>query len=96
MVAVALKALVDRWPLDRALAATRIHHGGIPDTVFVEHGAAEGTLEALAKRGHRVDQVTAIGRVNAIHCPDGARRSPDLCQVFADRRGYGLATSADR
>lgn len=96
MVSVALKALVDRWPLDRALAATRIHHGGVPDAVFVEHGAADRTLEALAKRGHRIVQVTAIGRVNAIHCPDGARRSPDLCQIFADRRGYGLATFADR
>lgn len=34
------------------------------------------------------------GRVNGIHCPQGAREEPDLCRFAADPAGHGLATSA--
>ena len=35
-------------------------------------------------------------RVNAVHCPDGAKRRPALCRFGADPRGFGHAVSAER
>lgn len=36
----------------------------------------------------------AAGRAGLIHCPTGARESPDSCRFAADPAGHGLAVSA--
>ena len=36
----------------------------------------------------------AAGRAGLIHCPTGARESPDSCRFAADPTGHGLAVSA--
>jgi gamma-glutamyltranspeptidase/glutathione hydrolase len=46
-----------------AVAAPRLHHQWLPDEVRVEHGFAEGTLDALRAKGHRI--VEPMGQTSA-------------------------------
>ena len=55
---------------------------------FGGESALDRTLSALPGEG------SSSGRVNIIHCPEGARREPGTCRFQADPRGHGLATSA--
>jgi gamma-glutamyltranspeptidase/glutathione hydrolase len=56
-VAQAIQHVVDdRMPIDRALAAPRLHHNLFPDVVHVEpHGIDAATAKALEQRGHKLD-----------------------------------------
>jgi gamma-glutamyltranspeptidase / glutathione hydrolase len=49
--------LIDHhMPIDRAIAATRVHHQYLPDTTFVEPpGLEASTMEALATLGHHLE-----------------------------------------
>jgi len=85
-------ALLDEMPLRDALAASRLHHGGIPDVVLTEPDFDAAIRDSLGRRGHRVVEVPEIGRVNAVHCPGGVPRSPETCVFATDRRGFGLAS----
>ena len=49
-----------------AVAAPRIHHQWLPDTIDVETGLSVDTLRLLAGRGHRVVARGTFGNVNAI------------------------------
>ena len=88
---VLLALLEDERPLATALAAPRLHVGGEADLLVVEPTIAAAARSALAQRGHRVVEVPAIGRVNAVHCPDGLPRAPQSCRFASDRRGFGIA-----
>jgi gamma-glutamyltranspeptidase / glutathione hydrolase len=51
-----LHVLDDHMPLDRALAAPRIHHNLFPDAIRVEpQGLEASTARALEARGHRIE-----------------------------------------
>jgi gamma-glutamyltranspeptidase / glutathione hydrolase len=91
LVNVALRALIDKRPLDEAMDAQRLHAEGVPaDTVFVESGV-QPRPPGLVERGYKIVPVPVIGRVNAISCPDGIKDTPESCAFRADRRGFGLA-----
>jgi len=46
----------DHMPVDRAIAAPRLHHNLFPDVVHVEPGGMEAaTAQALQARGHQLD-----------------------------------------
>ena len=85
-------ALLDGLPLRDAMGASRLHHGGIPDIVFTEPDFGVVLRDSLSRRGHQVVKIPEIGRVNAVHCPGGAPRSPETCVFDTDRRGFGLAS----
>ena len=87
---VLLALLEDERPLAAALAAPRLHVGGEADLLAVEPAIAAAARSALAERGHQVVEVPAIGRVNALHCPDGLPRTPESCRFASDRRGFGI------
>ena len=93
---VLLELLDGERPLGAALAAPRLHRGGAPDGLTVEPALDAAARSALAKRGHRAVEVAAIGRVNAIHCPDGLPRSPESCRYASDPRGFGIAAGGSR
>jgi gamma-glutamyltranspeptidase/glutathione hydrolase len=45
----------DKMPVDRAIAASRIHHNLFPDAIWVEpNGLEASTAKALTARGHRL------------------------------------------
>jgi gamma-glutamyltranspeptidase / glutathione hydrolase len=53
--------------LPDAVAAPRMHHQGLPDTIRVEHGGfTEGTLDSLRALGHAVGPRDVTGDVQAI------------------------------
>ena len=56
-VAQAIVQVLDyRMPIDRALAAPRIHHNLFPDVIRVEpQGMEASTARALEARGHRIE-----------------------------------------
>ena len=93
---VLLELLDGERPLGAALAAPRLHRGGAPDGLTVEPALDAAARSALAERGHRVVEVAAIGRVNAIHCPDGLPRSPESCRYASEPRGFGIAAGGSR
>ena len=83
IMAQALTDVLDEGvSLDDAVRRVRVHHPGLPHVVFAEGEAGE----ALAQRGHAVEAVADIGRVLAIHCPDGLRNAPNSCVAVTDPR----------
>ena len=77
----------------QALARPRLHHGGIPDRVWLEPGVPPATRAALENKGHRVGQAPEIGRANVVHCSGGLESKPKTCTFDSDKRGFGMAVS---
>ncbi len=88
-------ALLEGAALRQAVRAPRMHHGGIPDSVLTEPDFPADGQANLEQRGHTVGTVQEIGRINAIHCPGGAPRSPETCIFESDPRGFGLASGGE-
>lgn len=84
---IVLNTLVYKMPVDKAVAAPRLHHQWLPDVVMVESfGFDTLTLEELRRRGHTLRDRSGWGNAMAI------TRSPDgLLQGAADPRGDGAA-----
>ena len=95
LLGVAVATLVGGKPLEEAMQAPRLHHGGAPDLVYFEQGYDRDRLGALTGRGHRVGATRALGRVNAAFCSGALPLKPETCTVRTDPRGFGLAASAD-
>lgn len=89
LVQVLLSTLEDDTPLDKALAAPRVHHSGNPDIAFGEAGEYALDGAPLSKRGHEVKNVPMPSRVNAFRCASG-NPSFEKCRVGVDPRGNGL------
>ena len=50
-----------------AMAAPRLHHQALPDTLRMEpHGFDRSAIAALTARGHAVGLISNVGLVNAI------------------------------
>lgn len=92
---IAHAMLDDKEPLEKAIAAPRVHHHGSPDVTYVESAAPRSIIEALETRGHKVKTTPVLGRVNILVCPGGLDKQPGSCQVATDPRGPGLAAAAD-
>ena len=88
-LAAMLLAVIDGGrSLDEAVVAPRVHHDGASDRLFVEPATAAAVRAELDSTGHRVIEVPVLGRVNAIHCPEGVSRDPRSCRTVSDRRRY--------
>jgi gamma-glutamyltranspeptidase / glutathione hydrolase len=71
--------VLDGAPLDRAIAAPRIHHQWRPDRVFVEPDLDAETRRALEQRGHPIAEFEEIGAVQAVgRVPGGFAGAADL------------------
>lgn len=88
---VMLRALQLDDDLETAVGAPRVHHMGVPNVVWHEPELPEERKQSLSARGHQLREVPHFGRLNAISCPRGVRRRPELCQAQSDPRGFGLA-----
>ena len=84
-VAEAKQSLAD------AEAAPRFHHNGSPDLVYTESIDRSQSESSLTQRGHQIQQIDSIGRVNAIWCPKSLQRDSSSCSADADPRAFGLA-----
>lgn len=84
---VILHVLVYEMPVEKAVAAPRLHHQWLPDAVMVEaFGFDTLTLAELRRRGHTLRERPGWGNAMAI------TRSPNgLLQGAADPRGEGAA-----
>jgi gamma-glutamyltranspeptidase/glutathione hydrolase len=83
---VLLRVVDGGAPLDRAVAAPRLHHQWVPDRIDVERGAfPPDVLLALFDRGHGLRPRDPMGNVQAIAI-DGPR-----LHAVADPRGWGRA-----
>jgi len=86
-LATVLLALIDdERPLGEAVTSPRVHVKRAADSVTVEPWLDAATRAELEARGHRVVEVPVIGRVNAIHCPDGVSREATSCRDRSDGR----------
>ena len=82
-----LNVLAFGMTMQEAVNAKRLHHQWLPDKVLVEEGALNGrTRKKLRKMGHVLEEVPAVGRVNAVLVlPDGQ------LEGAADPRGEDMA-----
>lgn len=78
-----------------AVAAPRSYSSGDPDVAVIEAAMPAAERAALGSRGHAVDEVQSIGRVNGFYCPRGLPRTVQVCQFAKDPRSFGLAVSSD-
>lgn len=70
---------------EEAVQAARLHHQWLPDMSFYEAGYPSTTLDSLRRRGHRLQQRDAIGRVELIQVKqEGGSR---WLEAVADSRG---------
>ncbi len=92
LVAVLLHVLVEGRPIEQAIAAPRLHHGGMPDYVLHEPQVSSAALEALRARGHELVKSPGLGRVNGFYCVEGVIDADQGCAVAGDPRGWGLST----
>ncbi|MBM4359789.1 MAG: gamma-glutamyltransferase [Deltaproteobacteria bacterium] len=61
------RALLDHGvPIDAAVAAPRVHHQWLPDTLVAEEANPPALLDALRERGHAVELRPRIGNANVI------------------------------
>ncbi|MGH6881676.1 gamma-glutamyltransferase [Hypericibacter sp.] len=74
-----------------AEAAPRFHHNGSPDIVYTESLDRSQSDNSLTQRGHQIQEIDSIGRVNAIWCPKSLQRDSSSCSADADPRAFGLA-----
>jgi gamma-glutamyltranspeptidase/glutathione hydrolase len=88
---VFLATVAAKQPLVQAIAAHRLHHNGLPDTVFYEPGTTAAVLQSLTGRGHQLQQAPILGRVQVVWCPKSISSDTNSCEVAADPRGDGLA-----
>ncbi|MCH8237779.1 MAG: gamma-glutamyltransferase [Proteobacteria bacterium] len=98
LVAVTANTLMGRIEesLEKALAAKRVHNGGVPDLTYYEQGLDAATVKNLTRRGHRLSSTPAIGLVNALFCPSGIPiKERASCSIRNDPRGFGLASGAE-
>ena len=87
------RALIDYdMPLDRAVAAARIHHQWLPDRVIVEPGLAPAVLDDLRSRGHEVIE-TRRGRIGHANCIEVDPATGMLRAVADVARGGGEAAA---
>jgi gamma-glutamyltranspeptidase/glutathione hydrolase len=96
LVNVAARTVLAEEPLDQAIAARRVHHGGNPDLTYHEPGVDAQILQGLRAKGHRIAATRNLGLVNAVSCPGGLPREPETCAVRTDPRGSGFAVSLER
>ncbi len=84
---VALNHLVLGQPLEQAVAAPRIHHQGLPDTLRSEESTPLGatSLDALIALGHTHELISNVAVVQAIAIQREGRRS--LIAVSDPRKG---------
>ena len=92
LAAVLLAVLDDERSLGEAVLKPRVHYDGVSDRLVVEPPIGSAVRAELEARGHRVVEVPVIGRVNAIHCPDGVSRDPRSCHTASDRRRFSVTS----
>lgn len=95
LVSTVLAALQKGVSLESALATARVRPGTHAGTALVEPAASAEVRAALTGAGLKIEQSGAMGRVNIMYCPDGMVRTPELCDVQTDRRGFGYAINAE-
>lgn len=76
---VLLNQMAAGMPLDRAMAAPRLHHQWMPDQLYLQAGFPEAQMRDLTKLGHRLKSgLSGIAHVQAIaRTPNGWRGASD-------------------
>jgi len=80
--------------LKDAFATGRLHHSGVPDTVYYEKNSPASEISALQNLQYDAQAFPEeVGgnpaRLNAIYCPDGLRHGD--CEAAHDPRGKGFS-----
>ena len=79
--------------LETALNWKRLYRDPVAAITVVEDKTPTSIVNALRRRGHQVQTVGNIGRVNLIFCDTGIPAKAPFCGMRADSRGFGLASA---
>ena len=83
---VILNVIDHKMNINEAVAAPRIHHQWLPDTLYVEKGAGKNLVAQLRKKGYEVKRTGPIGSTQSV-----ARVSGVFHGATDPRRPGGLA-----
>ncbi len=79
--------------LETAVKWKRLYRDPASAITFVEQGTQPAIINALRQRGHQLQAVPTMGRVNMIFCGSGLPSKKPYCGMRSDPRGFGLATA---
>lgn len=95
LMATALRALDGNVGVEKSLRAPRVGPVIRPGGVIAEPDAVSTVKSAASNNDQQVREVTTIGLVNMMYCPEGIIERPDSCTVKNDPRGFGYAINAE-
>ena len=79
--------------MDAAIRSKRLFRDPSRAVTYVEDGMPMTVLNALRSRGHQLQSLASLGRVNLIFCVTGLPSDKPTCGVRSDPRGFGLGSS---
>lgn len=79
--------------MDAAIRSKRLFRDPSRAVTYVEDGMPMTVLNALRSRGHQLQSLPSLGRVNLIFCVTGLPSDKPNCGVRSDPRGFGLGSS---
>ncbi len=79
--------------MDAAIRSKRLFRDPSRAVTYVEDGMPMTLLNALRSRGHQLQSLPSLGRVNLIFCVTGLPSKNPTCGVRSDPRGFGLGSS---
>ena len=80
--------------MDVAIRSKRLFRDPGRAVTYVEDGTPLSVLNALRRRGHQLQSLPTMGRVNLIFCAKGLPSNEATCGVRSDPRGFGLGSSS--
>ena len=78
--------------LDTAISWKRLFRDPARALTYVELGTPKNIINALRLRGHKLQAIQSMGRVNLAFCESGLPTKEPECGFRSDPRGYGLAS----
>jgi gamma-glutamyltranspeptidase/glutathione hydrolase len=92
LVTVPAEMLAEDVPLETLQNRVRVVNPAVPDRVVVEQRPGGAAIaKRLRSKGHEVEMVAPMGRLNAFICPRGFEGAESRCEVRTDPRAPGFA-----
>lgn len=99
MLQMASSILTGESAIEDAIAAPRLSPGPKLERTYVEESGSEAIQQALRERGHAVQVISNLARINAMYCEAGLPQDDDAknnCDIRQDPRWHGLAVIANQ
>lgn len=95
LLATVLRSLDGKIDIETAIQAPRVGPAPAGNGVMAEKSVSSAVRSVFGVGDQPLKEVSRIGLVNIMYCPEGIIRKPELCAVKNDPRGFGYAINAE-